>query len=214
VSCITPTFNRREFFPLAVRHFLAYDYSPLEWVIVDNGTDAIRDMLPEDSRIRYFPLSGARLTHGALMNECCQRTSGDFIITHDDDDWFSRDRVSKQIMPMIQNPNLMVSGTSQLYYMKPPIQKAFRYVNLTKMTWIGAIAFRKSVWDTYKFNPKPHGADYDFLQKVHPSQWHDLKDTSVVIATAHPSNAGPKSMPSPSFVEEPWATVEKIMEGR
>src|SRR5271157_5112776 len=144
VSCITPTHNRREFWPQCVKCFLAYDYSPLEWVIVDNGTDPIKDLLPEDPRIRYFPMPGIKLNHGQLMNICCERALGEYLITHDDDDWFSVGRVSKQIQPMLDDPNIQVTGTSQLYYVLHGTQRVFHYINMTNLAWIGAIAFRKS----------------------------------------------------------------------
>ena len=38
VSCIMPTYNRREFVPLAIRYFLRQDYANKELIIIDDGT--------------------------------------------------------------------------------------------------------------------------------------------------------------------------------
>ena len=101
VSLVTPTYNRREFWLSCIRWFQSYNYPNLEWVIVDNSPfDFIIDLLPDDSRIHYFSIPQPKLTHGALMNECCQRASGEFFVVHDDDDWYAPDRVAKQIQPI------------------------------------------------------------------------------------------------------------------
>ena len=59
VSIITPTYNKRKFIKLAVRNFQKTDYpkDKIEWVIVDDGEEEIKDLLPEDSRIKYTKLS-------------------------------------------------------------------------------------------------------------------------------------------------------------
>lgn len=56
VSIITPTYNRRNTIRLALVNFSTFDYprNKLEWIIIDDGTDPIKDILPNDERIKYF----------------------------------------------------------------------------------------------------------------------------------------------------------------
>jgi len=56
VSIITPTYNRRNTIKLSVVNFLSFDYpkDKLEWIIIDDSPVPIRDVLPEDSRIKYY----------------------------------------------------------------------------------------------------------------------------------------------------------------
>ncbi len=56
VSIITPTYNKKNFFPLAIHNFLSFDYpkEKLEWIILDDGDESIKDILPNDSRIKYY----------------------------------------------------------------------------------------------------------------------------------------------------------------
>ena len=56
VSCIMPTFNRREFVAQAIQYFLAQDYPCKELVIVDDGTESVADLVPNDPRVRYLRL--------------------------------------------------------------------------------------------------------------------------------------------------------------
>ena len=208
VSCITPTYNRREFFPQAVRCFLSQDYPNLEWVICDDG-ESIKDLLPSDPRIKYFhdPL---RKNHGQKMNRACELAQGEFCIVVDDDDWYSPTRITRQIAPMIADPQIQVTGTSQLLYVLYGSQRVFHYKNMTNLAWIGAIAFRKSAWQVNRFNARPHGADFDFLQKIPKNQWLDLADTTLMLSTIHQSNAAPKRVPAPWWMEQPWAVAQKI----
>jgi hypothetical protein len=51
VSCIMPTCDRRSFVPQAIRYFQRQDYPARELVIVDDGLEPVRDLLPADPRI-------------------------------------------------------------------------------------------------------------------------------------------------------------------
>src|SRR5262245_2838278 len=61
VSCIMPTANRRRFVPSAIRYFVTQDYADKELVILDDGEDAIADLVPYDARIRYIRETPPRL---------------------------------------------------------------------------------------------------------------------------------------------------------
>ncbi len=56
VSIITPTYNKKHFFKLTVHNFLSIDYpsNKLEWIILDDSDESIKDILPKDSRIKYY----------------------------------------------------------------------------------------------------------------------------------------------------------------
>ena len=47
VSICTPTFNRRPFFPYIIKCIEYQDYpkDKLEWIIIDDGTDKIKDLV-------------------------------------------------------------------------------------------------------------------------------------------------------------------------
>src|SRR5204863_6892933 len=57
VSCIMPTFNRRQFVPQAIRCFFRQSYPNLELLVIDDGTDAIGDCVPQSERARYLRLT-------------------------------------------------------------------------------------------------------------------------------------------------------------
>jgi glycosyltransferase involved in cell wall biosynthesis len=79
-----PTYNRREFIPRSLKSFQSQTYSRLELVIVDDGTDRIADLIPDDPRIHYSAFDG-RENHGRKMNRCRAVAAGDFCLIQDDD---------------------------------------------------------------------------------------------------------------------------------
>jgi len=83
-----PTRNRRLFVVQAVAQFLAQDYGDRELIVVDDGEDAVADLLPADSRIRPLRLD-RRATIGAKRNIACEAAAGEVIAHWDDDDWMA-----------------------------------------------------------------------------------------------------------------------------
>ena len=56
VSICTPTFNRRPFIKYMIKCFMAQDYPKdrMEWIIVDDGTDKIGDLVQDIPQVKYF----------------------------------------------------------------------------------------------------------------------------------------------------------------
>ena len=56
VSICTPTFNRRPFIPFLIKCIAAQTYpkSRIEWIIIDDGTDPISDLVEAIDNVKYF----------------------------------------------------------------------------------------------------------------------------------------------------------------
>ena len=56
VSICTPTFNRRPFFPIIKKCFenQTYPKDRMEWIIIDDGTDTIEDLVIKIPYIKYY----------------------------------------------------------------------------------------------------------------------------------------------------------------
>jgi glycosyltransferase involved in cell wall biosynthesis len=102
VSCIMPTYNRRAFVPLALRHFRQQNYQNRELIIVDDGDAAVGDLVESAPGVRYVRLH-RRLSIGAKRNVACEIAKGEIIAHWDDDDWYSPDRLRYQVTPILEN---------------------------------------------------------------------------------------------------------------
>ncbi len=133
-------------------------------------------------------------------------------IVLDDDDWYAPDRVRKQA-ERLYDPAIDIVGTSRLFYYVLGTQRAFRYVNLTHLKWMAAPAWKRSAWENNRFDSLPHGADTKFISRIPEERRVDMEDEKLLVSTIHPANASPKRLPSPTFVEVPWASIEEVTKG-
>ena len=123
VSCIMPTRNRRKHVPRAIGFFLAQTYRNRELIIVDDGSDSVRDLIPIDPRIRYIRSEQAKPV-GAKRNFSCLHANGTLIAHWDDDDWIAPSRLDSQVSALLQT-QADVCGIDRIYYLEPCSRRAW-----------------------------------------------------------------------------------------
>ncbi|HTC78136.1 MAG TPA: glycosyltransferase, partial [Terriglobales bacterium] len=195
VSCIMPTFNRRQFVPQAIRCFFRQSYPNLELLVIDDGTDGIGDCVPQSERVRYLRLA-QKLTIGAKRNFACEQAAGEFIVHWDDDDWYPPDRVTRQIEPLL-NSRLAISGSSRTLYYEIPTGACWEYRYPTANgSWVAGntLAYRTSFWAQHRFPEIQVGEDSRFVWGSGRNVIHDLADPELCVATAHGNNTSPKDL--------------------
>ena len=83
VSVCTPTFNRRPFMENMFACFRNQDYpkSKMEWIIVDDGTDCIADLVlaAKIPQIKYFRVDH-KMTLGQKRNFMHTKTKGSILV--------------------------------------------------------------------------------------------------------------------------------------
>jgi len=116
VSICTPTFNRRPFIPFIKKciELQTYPKSRIEWIIIDDGTDPIGDLVTDIEYVKYFYYPEKMLL-GKKRNLMHKKCSGDIIVYMDDDDYYPKDRVSHAVETLLQNPDFLVAGSSEMH---------------------------------------------------------------------------------------------------
>jgi glycosyltransferase involved in cell wall biosynthesis len=116
VSICTPTFNRRPFIPFIKKciELQTYPKSRIEWIIIDDGTDPIGDLVTDIEYVKYFYYPEKMLL-GKKRNLMHKKCSGDIIVYMDDDDYYPKDRVSHAVDTLLQNPDFLVAGSSEMH---------------------------------------------------------------------------------------------------
>jgi glycosyltransferase involved in cell wall biosynthesis len=211
VSCIMPTHNRRQWVPRSIACFLAQDYEDCELIILDDGADNVRDLVPENPRIRYHRLD-RRLSVGAKRNVACELARGDLIAHWDDDDWYPSWRLSRQTMSLTHSP-AELCGTSHIYYINHAGRKAFRYVYRGR-PWVGGNTFmyRRSLWQRNHFPDLQVGEDFRFLSVPNADKILDLKDARLCVASLHESNTGSKHISGTFWQEVRLEEVQQLLD--
>jgi glycosyltransferase involved in cell wall biosynthesis len=178
VSCIMPTKDRRTWIPRALECWQAQTYQPLQLVVLDNGSDPIKDLLPADPRIIYTR-AGQGMKLGMLRNLACQLATGEFIAHWDDDDWYAPDRIEKQVQAIGGAAMCVPSGCHFAGE-----KQAYR-LDADPMYGIGAgLLYRRDYWLKSRFAPVAHcGEDSMFIQQC-KSKAH-IDGYGLMVASVH-----------------------------
>ena len=120
VSVVTPTYDRAKFIESMVACYKAYNYPKdrMEWILLDDGTEPIGDLFAMYTKglpnIHYIRLE-EKVNIGAKRNRLNQEAKGSIIVSMDDDDWYSPDRISHVVTMFERNPTYKLAGSSILY---------------------------------------------------------------------------------------------------
>lgn len=213
VSCIMPTANRRRFVPLAIKYFLRQDYPEKELVILDDGEDSVADLIPEDSRIRYFHETKRRNV-GAKRNALCELAQGQFIAHWDDDDWYATNRLSLQV-DAIRQDNADMCGLDRVFFLMDDASAAWEYVYASGAKWIcgTTLFYAKNFWKTNRFPEIAVGEDSRFVWADRKARIVVMKENRFSVAMVHRENTSPKRVRDPAWEVRSPELVSKIIGG-
>jgi glycosyltransferase involved in cell wall biosynthesis len=168
VSCILATGRRRQFLKQAIKCFQRQTYENRELLIVDDGTESVVDLVPEDDRIRYLQLD-ARAPLGAKLNIGIEQARGQIIQKLDDDDYYA--------------PEFLITTTNALLGHDPArsivgfgcflvLIAATGELKYSGKGWCagGTLCFSKQLWESGPFRDIPRAVDWCFLRDHEPQR--------------------------------------------
>lgn len=209
VSCIMPTANRPLHVPLAVDYFLNQDFRDAELVIIDDGIEPVKDLLPDHYRIKYFytdPLGSI----GNKRNFACEKAKGEIIIHWDDDDYYAENWISKQVKA-IEESNADICGLNEIVFFSPLRQKYWKYADTSgERPWLSGatMAYKKSFWEAHHFKDLQIGEDYDYIWNTGAKIFaHDYKEGFIAILHAGNTTLKPFENPKDKKHAIQWMDV-------
>jgi ADP-heptose:LPS heptosyltransferase len=212
VSCIMPTANRRAFVPSAIRLFLAQDYPEKELLIIDDGTDAVADLIPAEPSVRYIRCnSGLRL--GRKRNLACEAARGEIVVHWDDDDWYAPWRLTYQVEKMVSGA-LEMCGLDRAFFVDPAAERAWEYVyRAMRPAWLcgATLCYTKAFWSTHRFPEVNVGEDSRFVLSAANARIASLDDNRFFIARIHAGNSSPKRPHARPWEPRPFDSVRAIV---
>ena len=110
VSILVPAFNCAPTLHLALDSLLNQSWTNIEIIVADDAStdrtaEIVENYMQRDPRVRYVRLEknqGAYLARNAAL----ALARGDFITTHDTDDWSHPQKIELQVMPLIEDRKL------------------------------------------------------------------------------------------------------------
>ncbi|RYE40750.1 MAG: glycosyltransferase [Hyphomicrobiales bacterium] len=212
VTCLMPTFDRRTFVPLAIEGFLRQDFPDRELVILDDGTDPVADLIPDDPNVRYERLT-CRIRLGTKRNQACQMARGEILLHWDDDDWYASNRISRQVQALTA-AGADVCGVSSLLFYDPIGPRAWRYRYPERAKpWVAgtSLCYTRAFWEHHHFDAVSTGEDTRFLWRSGSRRILVLNEPAMVVATVHGRNTSRNNMNGSRWHPTPVAEVSALL---
>ncbi len=212
ISCLMPTADRRSYVPDAIRQFLEQDYPERELLILDDGQDPIKDLVPADPRIRYQRLD-RKLVIGAKRNLAAREARGDILVHWDDDDWMAPWRLSYQ-WAALERSGADACGVDRVWYLAAEGAGAWQYVYPRgQKPWLcgGTLMYRRRFWERNPFPAVAQGEDTRFVWAMPKARFEILENPDFYVARIHPRNTSPKATRGSCWHPVPRARVEAVM---
>lgn len=192
VSVCTPTFNRRPFIQTMFQCFKnqTYPKDRIEWIIVDDGTDKIRDLIQASgiSQIKYFEVE-QKMYLGAKRNLMHSHCKGSIIVYMDDDDYYPPDRVEHAVERLLENPAAMCAGSSEIYIYFKHIQRMIQFGPYQKNhATAGTFAFRAELLKTSKYVETAALAEERAFLKDYTVPFVQLDPMKTILCFSHEHN--------------------------
>lgn len=157
VSIITPTYNRKYLFNLAIRNFEKTDYpsNKIEWIIVDDSEEEnLQDILPKKDNIKYVKLD-ERKSVGEKRNIAVENCNNEIIVCMDDDDYYPPMSVKTRMASLVHLNKKLIGctylGIFDVNRILSVVSSSPFIHDYSKRFFESTLCFYKSFWESNKF---------------------------------------------------------------
>ena len=207
VSICTPTFNRRPFIPIIIKCFENQDYpkDKMEWIIVDDGTDKIEDLVSHIPQVKYFKYD-EKMTVGKKRNITNSKAKGSIIVYMDDDDYYPSNRVSHAVEKLQGSPALC-AGSSEMFIYFKHISKMYKFGPYgPNHSTAATFAFKRELLQKTKFDETSAVAEEKKFLKDYTIPFVQLDSNKTILVFSHNQNSFDKKEllkqgPNPNMAE-------------
>jgi glycosyltransferase involved in cell wall biosynthesis len=190
VSICTPTFNRRPFIPYLIKCFDNQDYpkEKMEWIIIDDGTDKIEDLVKDHSQIKYFYYE-KKMPLGKKRNLLHEKSKGEILVYMDDDDYYPPTRVSHAVKKLLSDDDVLCAGSSRLFIYYDHIDKIYQFGPYGKNhATAGTFAFKRKLLDSSYYDNDACLAEEKVFLKDYTVPFIQLDPEHVILVFSHIHN--------------------------
>ena len=224
VSICTPTYNRRPFIEIMFQCFRnqTYPKSRVEWIIVDDGTDKIKDLIAKANipQIKYFELE-QKVYLGKkrnIMHSHCSPKSK-YIVYMDDDDYYPPERIEHAIDRLESNPTALCAGSSEIYIYFKHIHKMFQCGPYgPQHATAGTFAFRTDLLKQTKYDDTAALAEEKAFLKDYTIPFVQLDPLKTILVFSHNHNTFDKKKMlenlHPQFCKESPKSVDVFIKNK
>lgn len=217
VSICTPTFNRRPFFPYIIKCIEYQDYpkDKIEWIIIDDGTDKIKDLVSHLPYVKYFEYE-TKMSLGKKRNLMHEKSKGEILVYMDDDDYYPVDRVSHAVETLLSHPQALCSGSSEIFIYFKHNKTVYKFGPYgPNHATAGTFAFKRKLLEISKYDDKAAIAEEKQFLQNYTIPFVQLDPQKTILVFSHDHNTFDKRKllenPHPDLVKETDKKVEEFI---
>ena len=214
VSVCTPTFNRRPFIKHIIKCFDSQTYpkDKMEWIIIDDGTDKIEDLVKDHPQVKYYSYD-KKMPLGKKRNIMHEKSKGDIIVYMDDDDYYPPERVSHSVEMLTVNPDALCAGSSEIYIYFKHIDKLYQFGPYgPNHATAGTFAFKRELLKDTAYEDEAALAEEKAFLKNYTVPFVQLDPIKTILVFSHAHNTFDKRKllenAHPKFIRESDKSVE------
>ena len=190
VSICTPTFNRRPFWQHTIKCFNHQDYPKdnMEWIIIDDGTDKIEDLIKHIPQVKYYSYD-TKMPLGKKRNIMHEKSKGDILVYMDDDDYYPKERVSHAVNMLVSHPNALCAGASEIYIWFKHIQSMYQFGPYgPNHATAGTFAFKRELLKDHSYDDNAALAEEKAFLKNYSVPFVQLEPKKTILVFSHIHN--------------------------
>lgn len=217
VSICTPTFNRRPFIPYIIKCIENQDYpkEKMEWIIIDDGTDKIKDLVSHLPYVKYFDYS-TKMSLGEKRNLMHKKSKGEILVYMDDDDYYPVERVSHAVETLLSHPDALCSGSSEIFIYFKHNNSVYKFGPYgPNHATAGTFAFKRKLLETSSYDDKAAIAEEKQFLKNYTVPFVQLDPYKTILVFSHEHNTFDKRKllenPHPDLVKQTDKEVKEFI---
>ena len=217
VSICTPTFNRRPFIKTLIKCFehQTYPKDKMEWIIIDDGTDKIEDLVKDIPQVKYYKYN-EQMVLGKKRNIMHEKCSGDIIVYMDDDDYYPPERVSHSVEMLLSHPKALCAGASEIYIYFKHINQMYQFGPYgPNHATAGTFAFKKELLDDHSYDDNAALAEEKHFLKNYTVPFIQLEPKKTILVFSHIHNTFDKKTlldnPHPDYCKPSDKKIEDFV---
>ena len=197
VSIVTPTYNRRKLFNIALNNFDNFIYPPnrIEWIIVDDSPkdeDSVEDLVSWKRNVKYirYRSTGEPMTVASKRNIGAANATHDYIIHMDDDDYYPPESIFARVklLKKYESQGIECLGSTLI--------GTYNIINNTSsMSSDGPIslseasmAYTKRFWEKRGFDDLCVRGEHKYFTEQRLHEILDVPYSFILIAINHRNN--------------------------
>ena len=189
----------------------------MEWIIVDDGTDSIADLVSASGipQIRYFR-EEKKMALGEKRNYMHSKVKGTIIVYMDDDDYYPPERVSHAVDTLDANRGALCAGASEIYIYFKHIQQMWQSGPYgPNHATAGTFAFRTEMLKDCRYEDRAALAEEKQFLKNYTIPFVQLDPLKTILVFSHEHNTFDKRKllgnQNPQFFKPSNKTVDQFI---